>query len=253
MYFLFFTVSSSTSYDPIGREAWEDSDIDCPPNEEENDIPSVVGYTPPALNFKCSSCEEAFSCLQERRKHIQEKHPNQELKQTSTVVGSQIGKKKVKKLLIKPKNEDPKFDFTNKIKMEKAECEPEVDVVITDGSHFSKLCELCDEVLVNQKAFREHQLVVHKIPEKAKLKCSTCDEAFANEYKFTEHLKVHPLECRMCGKLFYRRQNIQLHMKRHLGIKPYKCEVCEKAFLTKQKLDEHRNIHTGKNQFYFYK
>ncbi|XP_044761109.1 zinc finger and BTB domain-containing protein 17 [Coccinella septempunctata] len=240
-------VSSSASYDHLGREGWEDSDVDCPGNEEENDVPSVIGYTPPALNFKCSSCEEAFSCLQERKKHIQEKHSNQEQKQNTNIIGSLIGKKKVKKLTIKPKSEEPKFDtvFTNKIKLEKTECKAEVDDVKTDETDSRTVCDLCNSVQVDQKALRDHRIKVHKIPDKARLKCSTCDELFANEYKFTEHLKVHPLECKMCGKLFYRRQNIQLHMKRHLGIKPYKCDVCEKAFLTKQKLDEHRNVHTG--------
>lgn len=255
-------VSSSASYDPLGRDAWEDSDIDCPPAmEEDNDVPSVIGYTPPSLNFKCSSCDEAFSCLQERKKHIQEKHPQQEDKpqqqqqqlqqqqQTSTnAIGSLIGKKKVKKLTIKPKSEaEPKLDtvFTNKIKMESSECKPEMEEVKTDDGDARTVCDLCNTVLLDQKALKEHRAKAHKIPDKGRLKCSTCDEVFPNEYKFTEHLKVHPLECKMCGKLFYRRQNIQLHMKRHLGIKPYKCEVCEKAFLTKQKLEEHRNVHTG--------
>lgn len=116
---------------------------------------------------------------------------------------------------------------------------------LTLGVELKTVCSICDCVLANSKALREHRLTVHNITAQTRHRCTTCLEVFPNDYKFSEHLRIHPLECKMCGKLFYRRQNMQLHMRRHLGIKPYKCDVCEKAFLTKQKLDEHRNIHTG--------
>lgn len=52
--------------------------------------------------------------------------------------------------------------------------------------------------------------------------CLTCKVDQGNYEAFNEHLKIHPLECLTCGKLFYRRANLVLHMKIHLGIKNYK-------------------------------
>ncbi|KAL3279354.1 hypothetical protein HHI36_016860 [Cryptolaemus montrouzieri] len=250
--------SSGTSYDLLGREAWEDSsDVDCNQNEE-NEIPSVVSYTPPSLNFKCSQCEEAFSCLQDRKTHTLEKHivKDEEDKPKMNIIGSKIGKRRVKKLVVKLKSEsDTNYDtvFTNKIKIENSEqtCIQGMGILedLISNENVSNdsrtVCTLCNAVLSDAKALKEHKVEIHRIPNEFRFKCSTCEESFPNEYKYTEHLRIHPLECKMCGKLFFRRQNIQLHMKRHLGIKPYKCDVCEKAFLTKQKLEEHRNVHTG--------
>ncbi|XP_037867730.1 uncharacterized protein LOC101744027 [Bombyx mori] len=77
--------------------------------------------------------------------------------------------------------------------------------------------------------------------------CSTCKVDQLTDAAFHAHLKIHPLECMTCGKCFYRRANLALHIKTHLGIKNYKCDVCEKRFITRQKLTEHHNIHTGRS------
>lgn len=262
----------STSYDILTRENWEgsdSSDVEVPPlqsripshvtyQEDDNDTPTIVSFTGPPLNFKCPNCEEAFSCLRERKEHEAEKH--QEKNRKLNRIGGDLDKKKVKKLIIKVKptktENENNFDnvFTNKLKMETpsevegGETQPEESPSVkTDdiSVELKTVCPICDCVLLNAKALREHKLSVHNVTAQTRHKCMTCDELFPNDYKFSEHLRIHPLECKICGRLFYRRQNIQLHMRRHLGIKPYKCDVCEKSFLTKQKLDEHRNIHTG--------
>lgn len=52
--------------------------------------------------------------------------------------------------------------------------------------------------------------------------CSTCKVDQLNEAAYQAHLKIHPLECLTCGKCFYRRANLALHLKTHLGIKNFK-------------------------------
>lgn len=268
----------SGTYDLIAREHWDVSDASDGENSRNNqinarfspqlvDIPTVVSYTDPPLNFKCGTCDEAFKCLQDRQQHVKERHQNAE--QGLNIVGSNIGRKKTKKIVVKPKKEEIEivennFDnvFTNKLKTE-ASVEGEA-VQCTTGSGNNQptievqeekrnalkmdlklICSICEAVLPSRKALQLHKLNIHNVSTDIRHKCATCGEAFPNEYKYTEHLRVHPLECRLCGKFFYRRQNIQLHMKRHLGIRPYKCDICEKSFLTKQKRDEHKNVHTG--------
>ncbi|XP_039282979.1 uncharacterized protein LOC111044678 isoform X2 [Nilaparvata lugens] len=76
--------------------------------------------------------------------------------------------------------------------------------------------------------------------------CATCDQTFPNAEEFNNHIKrVHPFECKACGRCFMRASGLTLHQKRHLKIKPYRCSYCEKSFVTNQKLTEHHNSHTG--------
>lgn len=268
----------SHSYDLIGRETWEASDSDSVEvptiqrrhpvqmeyqhqiefNDNENDNPTIVSYSGPPLNFKCPTCHEGFASSKERKEHEIEKHP--EKINRNNLIGADIGRKKVKKLVVKLKSDKTETDnnydnvFTNKLKIENnvelnetpaIETEIKQDEPNLELKDLKIVCSICDCVVENAKALKLHKMEVHKENASVRHKCLTCGEAFPNEYKYTDHLKIHPLECRLCGKLFYRRQNIQLHMKRHLGLKPYKCEICQKSFVTRQKHDEHKNIHTG--------
>ncbi|KAL1491826.1 hypothetical protein ABEB36_012363 [Hypothenemus hampei] len=179
-------------------------------------------------------------------------------KSNSKYVGLDINRKKVKKLIIKPKKPiketQTKFDhvFTNGLKVENTE--EDVDNLGLDNKEDIKeetklsvinICRSCDKIFKTKKELRMHNREFHRQTKLKVTKCQICDEVFDMEHKFNEHLKIHPLECRMCGKLFYRRQGLKLHTARHLGIKPFKCDLCDKAFLVKQKLEEHRNCHTG--------
>ncbi|XP_056631842.1 zinc finger protein 420 [Diorhabda sublineata] len=264
----------SHSYEMIGRETWEQSEsesvyntmvkrqnstqVSCEHNDYDNDVPTIISYIGPSLNFKCSTCGESFESSKDRSQHESEKHPE---KARKNKIGSEIGKKSVKKLIIKPKTEKPKeepnFDnvFTNKFKQENP-TETQTDIVALESTvkiddeplqlpKIKTLCSLCDCVFDNVKSLRQHRLEVHKDHTGIRHKCLTCGEYFPTEYTYTDHLKIHPLECRLCGKLFYRRHNMKLHMKRHLGLKPYKCDLCDKSFVTRQKHDEHKNVHTG--------
>lgn len=271
------------SYEIIEHESWQASDsesidtpsmkrqnstqVSCEQNGyDDNDLPTIIGYSGPPLNFKCSTCGEDFASSKDRKEHELENHPE---KSKCTIIGSEIGKKNVKKLVIRAKSEstktEPNFDniFTNKLKLESQgevvtgesaslETPVKTDEPPVELADIKTICPICECVLENAKCLKQHKLEMHKETATVKHKCLTCGEVFPNEYKYTDHLKVHPLECRLCGKLFYRKQNIRLHMKRHLGLKPYKCEICEKSFVTRQKHDEHKNIHTGKFLYIFY-
>lgn len=52
--------------------------------------------------------------------------------------------------------------------------------------------------------------------------CPTCKVDQGSDAAFNAHLKIHPLECLTCGKCFFRRANLALHMKMHLGIRNFK-------------------------------
>lgn len=164
------------------------------------------------------------------------------------------------------KTEEPQFmevfleeDTETKMEIEDGEQLPEnvsasVDTVETGEvlKHEPELestavhpCSMCTEVFTTPKLRTSHEHKVHKKSKEKKNVCATCKEVFTSDAEYQSHLKTHPLECLQCGKYFYRRQNLELHLKRHLGIKPHKCTICDKAFVTKQKLAEHTNSHTG--------
>ncbi|KAF7277815.1 hypothetical protein GWI33_009232 [Rhynchophorus ferrugineus] len=179
------------------------------------------------------------------------------------LVSLDVGRSKPRKLLIKPKrpkkeSQTTSFNnvFSNKLKTENSEGE-NFENFSSTGQSVKQLdeikeekvsvdmCKECDKIFKTKKELRMHNLEFHKITRNKSNKCQICNEVFDAEHKFTEHLKIHPLECHICGKLFFRRQGLKLHIARHEGIKPHKCDLCDKAFLVKQKLEEHRNCHTG--------
>ena len=272
--------SCGTTYDLVARETWNGSEasdteatvgaVPRPPDTislqtygayDNDDTPTVSGFREPPITYRCPICRESFDCPKERKEHQKERHQAKE--KANNLIG--VGLRKAKKLVIKPKkgNDEMKvensFDFTNKLKLEANIKETQEDNKNSDKVNIAHVeddkikkvinnptvCTFCDMVLPKGISLKLHQMEEHNFPENARYKCKICGEAFVKGAKYTDHLQVHPLECRLCGKYFYRRQNMQLHMKRHLGIKPYKCNVCEKAFLTKQKHDEHKNVHTG--------
>ena len=106
-------------------------------------------------------------------------------------------------------------------------------------------CSTCTEVFATSKLQTIHEHKANKKSKEKKNVCATCKEVFIGDSEYQSHLQTHPLECSKCGKYFYRRQNLELHLKRHLGIKLHMCTICDKAFVTKQKLTEHTNSHTG--------
>lgn len=258
----------STSYDLLARESWEASDCsdsEMPPLQSR--IPPSTMYVDkepelitslrktPNVSYSCTTCDESFSCPKERRVHQSKEHgtsSSSSLKKTIKIRQA----RKPKQMVIKEENnfdifaktepldEPPEeIEPTSPIKLENDEAQVPLDIKPITRLADDHLCNMCGELFRSAKDFNKHLQKVHKILND-KHKCKTCLVQFPSEGKFTEHLKIHPLECNICGKNFYRRYNLYIHLKRHYNIRPHKCEVCAKAFLTRQKLQEHTNVHT---------
>ncbi|XP_033245729.1 zinc finger protein 845-like isoform X6 [Drosophila miranda] len=54
---------------------------------------------------------------------------------------------------------------------------------------------------------------------------------------------VKPYECKWCGKLVSRSQNLRWHELRHFGKLPFLCDVCGKGFRAKYHLKRHTTSH----------
>ncbi|XP_072318451.1 uncharacterized protein [Eucyclogobius newberryi] len=120
-------------------------------------------------------------------------------------------------------------------------------------------CTLCDKSFTFKFEVNQHLRFVHHV-------CPVCREDFLRDSDLNEHLKTHvedgtvdpsfldreigkQCSCSLCGKEFYYKSALQMHMLVHSGEKPFKCSVCDKTFAQKGNLKIHQRSHTGERPF----
>lgn len=95
-------------------------------------------------------------------------------------------------------------------------------------------CEYTDTVPSRMEA---HLAKLHK----ARKMCNICGQRFADMgYHKKSHLPVDNLcKCEECGKSFFSKANLRLHMVRHQREKPFACDVCNLEFRLEGNLQRH--------------
>ncbi|XP_048778158.1 zinc finger protein 184-like [Ostrea edulis] len=58
-----------------------------------------------------------------------------------------------------------------------------------------------------------------------------------------------PCSCNICGKVFLKYSDLEIHIRGHLGDRPYQCNKCEQSFKHSSNLQRHRRIHTGEKPY----
>ncbi|XP_045496486.1 uncharacterized protein LOC123694909 [Colias croceus] len=208
-------VTPAEPYDLIARESWVSDGSDIDTTEKRDNLEEDALFTKTRLHT-CTQCGLKFPTLKELRSHCNASYSH------GRVVTSRAIKKEEK---------------------------PDEGVLEGNLLYDSKesvattMLQAYDTLTESKPELRG--LIKREKKKKRNFVCPTCKVDQGNDVDFNNHLKIHPLECQTCGKCFYRRANLALHIKTHLGIKNYKCEICQKRFITRQKLNEHRNVHTG--------
>ncbi|XP_014359734.2 uncharacterized protein LOC106711842 [Papilio machaon] len=221
-------VTPSEPYDLMARESWVSDGSDVDANEKRDNIEDELHFAKSRLHT-CSQCGIKYPSLKELRAHKALAHSLPTCSNGKTSYSRLVTARSIKK--------EEKLDETvlerNLLTIDSKE-----SMATTMQQVYDAIAEAkpAIETLVKQETKRKKKDYI----------CPTCKVDQLTEVSFNAHLKIHPLECLTCGKCFFKRGSLALHMKTHLGIKNFKCDLCEKRFVTRQKLTEHRNVHTGR-------
>ncbi|KAF8776873.1 zinc finger protein 155-like isoform X2 [Argiope bruennichi] len=80
------------------------------------------------------------------------------------------------------------------------------------------------------------------------LECDICGKAFASATLLQEHKAKHKkvlFSCEKCGKKFYGKRKLVMHLKTHEENDGFKCPYCESKFKTNKTLKIHIATHAG--------
>ncbi|XP_020338086.2 oocyte zinc finger protein XlCOF6-like [Oncorhynchus kisutch] len=98
-------------------------------------------------------------------------------------------------------------------------------------------CIDCGKSFAHEKTFKCHKQA-HKFKlsgERAAYPCSECGNTFSRSCDVMSHVRrVHnkerPFQCSCCGKRFFQKNSLTIHMRMHTGEKPYHCSECGQSF-----------------------
>ena len=92
-----------------------------------------------------------------------------------------------------------------------------------------------------------------QMSEKEKISCQICGKIFKRAHNRDIHMRTHtgekPYSCEICWKAFSILSNKNKHMMIHTGEKPYSCEICGKSFPQLSDKNNHMRVHTGEKPY----
>ncbi|CAH2240295.1 jg14281 [Pararge aegeria aegeria] len=150
-----------------------------------------------------------------------------------------------------------------KVRIRKRDKEPE---------QREKICEECGKTVVN---LFEHMKLHLPAAERKRIQCKVCDKTFASygaryRHNKIKHLgikqhcdecgkvcyfrrQVHDKEkthlCQICSKRFFKKYNLQVHLRSHSNEKPFECPDCGKHFSSTTIMKNHQMIHSDARNF----
>jgi uncharacterized Zn-finger protein len=113
-------------------------------------------------------------------------------------------------------------------------------------------CNICFKAFSTKWNLQQHKWT-HESPTNLPLKCTLCRKSYYRREDLEVHLRSHknnrPFTCDFCGRKFSRKYNCIRHMREHISDKNYVCNICNKTFHRNYYLKEHMRVHTGHRPF----
>ncbi|PNF42996.1 hypothetical protein B7P43_G09560 [Cryptotermes secundus] len=110
-------------------------------------------------------------------------------------------------------------------------------------------CHDCDKGLT----FHSHFVHMRIHTAEKSYECKECGRMFSRIDDLRTHMRIHtgekPYECKECGHVFSQTSNLRRHMRIHTGEKPYECKECGRMFSQIGALRRHMRIHTGEKPY----
>ncbi|XP_062543094.1 zinc finger protein 431-like [Armigeres subalbatus] len=103
-------------------------------------------------------------------------------------------------------------------------------------------CEQCGKIFLNDALLRQHDQYQHKKLPAAT--CKLCGKTFATKSNLEKHYIVHsnerPYKCDKCPSAYKTSTALSKHSFLHENLLPYECSYCEERFLTQAQYARHR-------------
>nr|XP_021199376.2 zinc finger protein 93-like [Helicoverpa armigera] len=115
-------------------------------------------------------------------------------------------------------------------------------------------CPTCDKRYKDTSALKRHIDNAHSHVQKRRdFVCEHCGKAFFAKKDVIIHMRTHtgetPYKCSICGAKFTQISGLQRHKKRHTGEKNHLCTACPKTFCTKEELKNHQIVHSNVKRY----
>ncbi|XP_044729499.1 zinc finger protein OZF-like [Chrysoperla carnea] len=120
------------------------------------------------------------------------------------------------------------------------------------------VCLECNALLENLSKFKEHLLYVHCFKNKSSkvFSCKICGRLFKRKEHCMSHQSTHSddksFSCQNCGKLFRLKEYLSRHKRKNPECRDeleFKCTHCDKIFKNQYSLDCHMKTHITPDQY----
>lgn len=113
-------------------------------------------------------------------------------------------------------------------------------------------CSECKKSFACRQLLRLHRTSIHT---NIKVKCETCDKFFPSSRALYAHNLRHKNQdryvCDLCDKKFNNSNSLKRHLAIHSGVREFICTVCGVGFYRKFNLDVHiKNVHHHTKEYF---
>ncbi|CAH0625203.1 unnamed protein product [Chrysodeixis includens] len=111
-------------------------------------------------------------------------------------------------------------------------------------------CTVCGRQCANPSTFKVH---MRSHTNEKPYPCPSCDKRYKDSGTLKRHMDRNHIQrirqrnfiCENCGKGFFSKNDVKIHMRTHTGETPYECTMCAVRFTQISALYRHKKRHTG--------